>query len=157
MGEKIAVEVIVGLVSLAAGAVLTWLLKDYGRAIKTFFSDQARANAKLISGHWKVKETYSDNGETVDIDLDLKCVGEYVTGEMRVTGSSLPATAEIRKRFTLKGATQNRVINLTWEQIDGAETGTLSVVLNDEPAVVGYGLYVYNQKACTSTFRGVKL
>jgi hypothetical protein len=156
MGEKIAVEVIVGLVALAAGSIATWLFKEYGRAIKTFFSDQARANAKLISGRWKVKETYSDNSEVVEIDLDLTCVGEYVTGEMVITGSSVANSPEKGKRFSLKGATQNRVINLTWQQIGGAETGTLSVVFNDDPALLGHGLYVFNQKVCTSDFRGVK-
>jgi len=156
MGEKIAVEVIVGLVTFAAGALIMWALKEYGRAIRTFFSDQARANAKLISGRWKVKETYSDNKETVDIDLDLTCVGEYVTGEMLITASTVANSPEIGKKFSLKGATQNRVINLTWQQIGGAETGALTVVHNDVPALVGYGLYVYNQKACTSTFQGKK-
>ena len=148
MLESALAEVAVAAVSALAG----WLLKPYQLAIKTYFSGAARENAKLIEGRWDATETYA-NKMAGAFDLELKCVGEYVEGTQTYLSGD---PVDQGKKFLLRGSLHNLVINVTWKQENGAETGSLALRYNDDKRLTGRGLYVYQDAVHASTFVATK-
>ena len=153
--SDLLVGVLSSLIATPIGFAIGYFVKAKLLWLKYFFDSTAEEQAKLISGKWNAKETFTDgSGSTSNFILELECQGALVSGTQTCTSAKEPE--RIGEVFFLSGSFENHVLNTTWKKPVSLESGTVSLYLVKDKILEGHGLYVLDRKVYTSTFTAKK-
>lgn len=144
----VVAHIVTGLV----GGVIGYIFRENILWLGKFMDPIAKSEARLISGEWTAKETFTDDNSCAQYKLALKCRRVQVTG----TQSFMSGRVDKNRKFDLTGSFKNMVLNLTWAAKGSVETGAMTLRYVNDKQLEGHGLYVFNQTVYTSVIIATK-